>query len=227
MAILTTPRNGLGYIGDDVLSDHWLDYRNAYAASFQKIDAAIALCNFEASSDPSASDDNLDGWAVGSWWWNRTGNRLFNCKDASTGTAVWVQVWPGDLTLMADGSRALNADWNAGAHKITAQQLESSQVTGLPPLIVASTTKVADLNSDKLDDADLSTDPAANPGVDTKVLTEQALRETLDQGFLLTMVKNETIAANRVVSFVLPAGQAKTLADSSYSTTVNGFLVIA
>jgi len=53
--------------------------------------------------------------------------------------------------LEKDGSVALTADWDAGSHKITAEQLESDVATSTPPFIVASTTVVPNLNADLLD----------------------------------------------------------------------------
>ena len=53
--------------------------------------------------------------------------------------------------LRADGSVALTDDWDAGSFKITAEQLAADIATGTPPLIVASTTVVANLNADLLD----------------------------------------------------------------------------
>lgn len=53
--------------------------------------------------------------------------------------------------LKITGSRTLTADWDAGSHKITAEQLESDIVTGTAPLIVASETLVDNLNADLLD----------------------------------------------------------------------------
>lgn len=57
--------------------------------------------------------------------------------------------------LKADGTVPLTADWDAGSYKITAEQLESDIATGTEPLIVASTTKVPNLNSDQVDGFDL------------------------------------------------------------------------
>lgn len=54
--------------------------------------------------------------------------------------------------LLADGSRALSADWDAGSFEIRAQTFESDVTTGTAPLTIASTTKVANLNADLLDD---------------------------------------------------------------------------
>lgn len=54
--------------------------------------------------------------------------------------------------LLADGTRALTADWDAGAFEVRAQTFESDVTTGTAPIVVASTTKVANLNADLLDD---------------------------------------------------------------------------
>ena len=53
--------------------------------------------------------------------------------------------------VLVDGSRALTANWNAGAFKITANQLESTVVAGTAPLVIASTDLVTNLNADRLD----------------------------------------------------------------------------
>ena len=54
--------------------------------------------------------------------------------------------------VKANGSVALTADWDAGGYEIRAQTLEADVSTGTAPLTIASTTKVANLNVDKLDD---------------------------------------------------------------------------
>lgn len=54
--------------------------------------------------------------------------------------------------LLASGTRALTADWDAGSFEIRAKTLESDVATGTAPLTIASTTKVANLNADLLDD---------------------------------------------------------------------------
>ena len=64
--------------------------------------------------------------------------------------AAWVPV----PVILADGSVTLSADWDAGSHGIKAQTFESDQVTGTAPFVVASTTKVTNLNADKLDGLD-------------------------------------------------------------------------
>jgi len=51
-----------------------------------------------------------------------------------------------------DGSIPLTALWDAGPFQIRALTLYPDIVTGTPPLTVDSTTKVANLNADLLDD---------------------------------------------------------------------------
>jgi len=59
---------------------------------------------------------------------------------------------PHVVYLLADGTRGLSANWDAGSFEIRAQTFQSDVATGTAPIIVASTTKVANLNADLLDD---------------------------------------------------------------------------
>ena len=56
--------------------------------------------------------------------------------------------------LLADGTRGLSADWDAGSHKITAETFTSVVTSPTPPFTVASTAAVSSLNADLLDDYD-------------------------------------------------------------------------
>ena len=96
--------------------------------------------------------------------WAELNIGLANRVLGSDGTdAAWVQADHGaaltgltddDHTqyLLAAGTRALSADWDAGSFEIRAQTFESDVVTGTAPLVIASTTKVTNLNADLLDD---------------------------------------------------------------------------
>ncbi|MBD3312803.1 hypothetical protein GF352_05110, partial [archaeon] len=55
------------------------------------------------------------------------------------------------LYLLADGTRELTGNWDAGDYRITAETFESDVVTGTAPIVVASTTLVSNLNADLLD----------------------------------------------------------------------------
>lgn len=126
-------------------------------SNYDTIDASLAKGKWDATVDPAVTDDSGDGYAIGSIWVNTTGHKIFVAEAVTVGAAVWRQVWPAlvaDMTgiLKSDGSVALSANWDAGAHEIRAETLESDVATGTAPLTIASTTKVANLNADKLDD---------------------------------------------------------------------------
>ncbi|HUT90491.1 MAG TPA: hypothetical protein VMY37_13400, partial [Thermoguttaceae bacterium] len=64
--------------------------------------------------------------------------------------------------LLADGTRGLSSDWDAGDHEIRARTLQADIATGTPPLCVSSTTLVPNLNADKLDGNDAADFAAAS-----------------------------------------------------------------
>ncbi len=53
--------------------------------------------------------------------------------------------------ILAAGTRALTANWDAGSFQIRAETFQSDIVTGTAPFTVASTTVVTNLNADLLD----------------------------------------------------------------------------
>lgn len=90
------------------------------------IDTDIDLDGLTDVTSPSPGNDNLLSWSG----------------------SAWVDVERASLGLLtASGVVGLSADWDAGPHKITAEQFESDVATGTAPLIIASTTPVANLHS--------------------------------------------------------------------------------
>jgi len=125
-------------------------------SNYDTIDASLAKGKWDATVDPAVTDDSGDGYAIGSIWVNTTGHKVFIAEAVTVGAAVWRQVWPAlvaDMTglIKSDGSVALSANWDAGAHEIRAETLVADVATGTAPLTIASTTKVTNLNADLLD----------------------------------------------------------------------------
>jgi hypothetical protein len=48
--------------------------------------------NLTATAPPSVTDDNTQGYAVGSLWVDTTSDSAFLCANAATGAAVWIDV---------------------------------------------------------------------------------------------------------------------------------------
>ena len=43
---------------------------------------------------PSVGDDSVDGYTIGSRWYDTTGDAEYVCLDASAGAAVWTKTTP-------------------------------------------------------------------------------------------------------------------------------------
>jgi hypothetical protein len=78
---LTIPANGQIILG-------WYFTGSVYVLSGD----SGARNNLSATTAPGASNDNTQGYAVGSMWVDAVANRVYFCTNASTGSAVW---WGG------------------------------------------------------------------------------------------------------------------------------------
>lgn len=67
--------------------------------------------------------------------------------------------------LRADATRGVSADWDIGDYELRAKTLEADVATGTPPLTVASTTVVTNLNADTVDGSHASAFAVAAKGV--------------------------------------------------------------
>lgn len=70
------------------------------------IDGIINKNNFNGAVDPGTGDDIVDGYAVGSNWWNVTDHRLFVAESVATGAAVWRQIYPASAAVIDHGGLA-------------------------------------------------------------------------------------------------------------------------
>jgi len=59
------------------------------------LDSAVNKNKFDATTDPTTTDDSADGYTVGSTWVNVSANTVFTCVDNTLSAAVWVEVSGG------------------------------------------------------------------------------------------------------------------------------------
>ena len=59
--------------------------------------------NVAGAAAPAVGNDDSEFYGLGSLWFDATNFKLYVCKDASTGAAVWVELLGSDLALGAEG----------------------------------------------------------------------------------------------------------------------------
>lgn len=69
-----------------------------------KIILDLKLNRYDAIAAPTVNDDSNDGYAVGSQWYDITGDDMYVCVDATVGAAVWQQ---GDILAADLGAAAV------------------------------------------------------------------------------------------------------------------------
>jgi hypothetical protein len=65
--------------------------------------------NFAATSNPTTSDDDVAGYAVGSVWINVSSGAVFTCVDATTNAAVWASGGPSLPLAVGEGGTGLTS----------------------------------------------------------------------------------------------------------------------
>jgi len=102
--------------------------------------------------------------------------------------------------LLADGTRALTAAWDAGSFQIRAETFQSDVATGTAPFTVASTTVVTNLNADSVDGRSES---------EFALLAGRAAGQTLIGGSAAsTNLTLQANSANSTGSIILEPGNA-------------------
>ena len=91
--------------GTPVVGDHYFDttlnQMRVYDGT-QWLDVQSITNNWVATSDPTVSQDETQGFSLGSFYFNTTLSKLFVAVDVTTGAAVWYELGAGGLKVFAD-----------------------------------------------------------------------------------------------------------------------------
>lgn len=115
----------------------------------------------DATSAPTSSDDEQNGWLVGSRWWDTTNDKEYVCMDKTKGAAVWVE------TTASAGTQ------------LTQEEVEDfvgGMVSGNTETGIAVTY---DDSNGKLDFVVSTADIIADADNDTKIQVEEAADEDI------------------------------------------------
>lgn len=75
-----------GTLTFDQVDDNWDDIQTLV----NQINSRLPQNNWQATTNPTTSNDQTQGFVAGSRWYNTSTGDLFICTSAATGAAVWV-----------------------------------------------------------------------------------------------------------------------------------------
>jgi hypothetical protein len=107
------------YVDEATKTLHGLDDADV-DTDYGAIAAGHPLNNYAATAAPAVTDDDGDGYEVGSVWIDVTGDAAYICVDASTGAAVW-------LPFDSASGESWEGAWSAGTYT-TGQIVEHNDV---------------------------------------------------------------------------------------------------
>lgn len=126
-----TSSSGAALQATNNLSD--LTNVSAARANLNLTGLANALSNMTATTNPTVSSDNTQGYSIGSTWFNTTTNALFIASNVATGAAVWLQIPPTFVDLTS-------AQTIAGNKTFTGNTAVTNAGTGTPVVVATSTS---------------------------------------------------------------------------------------
>jgi len=86
--------------------DHRTSLSNPHSVNKNQLslgNVVNTLHKFDASAPPVVGDDDGDGFSIGSVWLDITNDRVYQCMDASTGAAIWLELSGGQYELEQGG----------------------------------------------------------------------------------------------------------------------------
>lgn len=102
-------------------------------------DVLLRKNNFAGAAAPSVSDDNTQGYAVGSYWFDTTNDEVYGCTNAATGAAEW---------------QLLSAVGGMGLEESTGPELTIATGSITPTHVCHTVDTEADAGADDLDTID-------------------------------------------------------------------------
>ena len=143
-------------------------------------------------------------------------------REDGDNTCSW-QIPAGSGDLLADGTTPLTANWDVGAFTITGTQFISDIVTGTAPLVVASTTEVANLKAAIAGNADTVTTIPALSGHITNTGNATVLGSfTVAQ--LNTAISDGTVATGGGTATGSNTGDQTNITGNAATVTTNANL---
>lgn len=116
--------------------------------------------NYNATTNPTVTDDTNAGYSVGSVWINVTADEAYRCVDAAAGAAVWVNTTLTTAELAAVALSGDSDDLTEGATKLLLTVAERAKLAG-----IEESADVTDAGNVAAAGAMMDSDIGANEGL--------------------------------------------------------------
>jgi len=146
-AAYETDKGAVGSGGDLYFSSTTNDIR-FYDPSISSWKANEAELNNSTTSSPGISNDQTEGYEVGSIWVNTSTGSMYRCVDASTGAAIWTEIASNSL-LDAHTTASANVHGVGAGNDVVG--------TGTTQTLTAKTLTSPDINGGTIDGAAIAT----------------------------------------------------------------------
>lgn len=141
---------------------------------------ANAQSNMTATTNPTVSSDNTQGYTIGSTWFNTTTNAVFVAANVATGAAVWLQIPPTYVDLTS-------AQTVAGIKTFSANIIGSAAARIGTTVTVGATASLGDNGVGELQLANATTVPTTNPTGGSLVYSQAGVVKSRNpQGLVVT-----------------------------------------
>jgi len=112
------------------------------SAQTARTNLGLVKCNFGATARPAATNDNTQGYAVGSFWMRSDTGSLWRCRDATTNAAKWTRLDIADFFGFTAGN------WYSGQpalNTIAASPTATAATIYLVPIVIKERITISSL----------------------------------------------------------------------------------
>ena len=101
----------------------YTDTKNTKLSGIEALAAVNVFSKIDATVAPAVTNDNTEGYEIGSLWIDVTADKAYVCLDITTGTAVWTEI--------TGGGGGGGSDISVGVNQTSGQVISNNTTTAL------------------------------------------------------------------------------------------------
>lgn len=135
--------------------------------------------NFTATSAPEVGDDEVDGYSAGSFWFDTVADMIWLCTDATTGAAVWVNLF-GSGGVAGTGHNFATVNPSSGTAVTASSKGDTVNLTGSGVTVTGDGTDTITIAGAAASHTHDHTADLTNVGTNTHAQIDSHIADTTD-----------------------------------------------